>query len=547
MSVSSRVAGGQTVAVIRESVVWSAATAAHSKARSAGELGTAAVQALVSSRLMLPWNPVQNLKLGRDLLVHGPSPAIGWAPGATRHPDELAVVDERGTALTYRQAENLTRGAAATLGELGLAPGRTAAVLGRNSAGFALAIAAVSRAGADLVYLNPGFTAGQVADLLRERGVDLVLADPDLLDRLPPDVTPLRLDDPLSWAHESSFAVTRGGGRHIILTSGTTGHPKGADRSRTPLEAAVSLLAVLPYRVRATHVMAAPLFHSWGWLNHRINSLLDSTEIMVSRPSAEAVLDAAARYRAAVIVATPVVVRRLAQSGPGGRDLTNLRGVLVSGAPIPPDVVTRFRHEFGELIYNLYGSTEVGYATVATPADLAAEPTTAGRALPGVRLVVLDPSGEPVPPGVEGEVWVGSAASFEGYVDGQDKDRRGDLVATGDLGILDRQGRLFVRGRSDDLIISGGENVHPTEVEAVLRHHPEVGDAAAVGRPDADFGQRVVSFVVPSDECLDPTGLPDRVLAFARDRLAGYQRPREVVVVDALPRNETGKVLRRLL
>jgi fatty-acyl-CoA synthase len=303
----------------------------------------------------------------------------------------------------------------------------------------------------------------------------------------------------------------------------------------------------MPYRVRATHVMAAPMFHSWGWLNHRINALIDATEVMVARPRADVVLDAAEKHKADIIVTTPVVVRRLAEEGPGGRDLSSLQGVLVSGAPIPPDVIRRFRERFGDLIYNLYGSTEVGYATVAKPEDLALAPTTAGKVLPSVTVVILDRDGRPLPTGAEGEVWVGSSAAFEGYVDGGDKDRRGGLVSTGDLGQFDEYGRLYIHGRSDDLIISGGENVHPTEVEAVIREHPDVLDVAAVGVADPDFGQRVVIHVEPTAGCPDPDGLPDRLLAFAADRLAAYQRPKQVVVTERLPRNETGKILRRML
>ncbi len=221
--------------------------------------------------------------------------------------------------------------------------------------------------------------------------------------------------------------------------------------------------------------------------------------------------------------------------------------MLVSGAAIPPDVIGRFREQFGDVLYNLYGSTEVGYATVAGPADLAEAPTTAGRPLPGVDVALLDPDGRPVPSGQPGDVWVGSSAAFDGYVDGGDKDRDADgLVSTGDVGVFDADGRLFIRGRSDDLIISGGENVHPTEVEDVLRLCPGVADIAAVGRPDDAFGQRVVCYVVPS-EGADLALLPDDVVAFARDSLAAFQRPREVYLVGELPRNETGKVLRRLL
>ncbi len=513
------------------------------------QLTTAGFSAWRSSGLTVPINPLTGVRLGRDLLVHGVSPAIGWAAGADRHPDQLALVDQYDVTLTQHQAEDLTRRTTAFLRTTGLAPGRTAAVYGRNSAGFAVAIAAVTRSGADLVYLNPGFTADQVTSLCSEHGITLVLADPDLTPRIPVGTQVLNLIQPEQWATGATsgsrtLRVLAGGGRHIILTSGTTGKPKGADRSGTPLSATVSLLSMLPYRERDTHVMAAPLFHSWGWLNHRLAALLDSTEVMIARPGAEEVLAAAHRHAAGLIITTPVVVARLAEAGAGSYDLSALRGVLVSGAPLPTDIVERFRAEFGDVLYNLYGSTEVGYATVATPQDLARDPDSAGRPLPGVRVELLDDVGEPVRPGRQGYVWVGSAASFDGYVDGDDKDRRGDLVATGDVGYWTSAGTLTIVGRADDLIISGGENVHPSEVEHVLRRCPGVADIAAVGRPDPEYGQRVAVFVVPCDPHADVVA---DVRRYAKDHLAGYQRPRDITVVSDLPRNETGKVLRRLL
>ncbi|MFN8126993.1 MAG: AMP-binding protein, partial [Candidatus Nanopelagicales bacterium] len=190
--------------------------------------------------------------------------------------------------------------------------------------------------------------------------------------------------------------------------------------------------------------------------------------------------------------------------------------------------------------------TEVGYATVATPTDLAHAPNSAGRPLPGVRVELRDSHGTAVPTGETGEVWVGSAAAFDGYVDGADKEREDGLVATGDVGVFDEAGLLFIRGRSDDLIISGGENVHPAEVEDVLRGCPGVADVAAVGRPDGTFGQRVVVFVVPT-AATDHEELRGAVAAWATESLAPFQRPRDIVIIDELPRNETGKVMRRLL
>jgi fatty-acyl-CoA synthase len=336
------------------------------------------------------------------------------------------------------------------------------------------------------------------------------------------------------------------GGRHIILTSGTSGRPKGADRGQSPLAAAAALLCRLPYRERCTVVMAAPMFHSWGWLNHRLASLLDTTEVMVPRAGASAILEATDRYRAELVVTTPVAVARLAESGPGAHDLSPLRGVLVSGALIPPDVVERFQARFGPILYSVYGSTEVGLATVADPEQLGEHPDTAGQPLAGVGISVLDEEGSRVPVGAEGEIWVGSDSGFAGYIDGADRPRRGSMVSTGDRGRLDPHGLLFVHGRADDLIISGGENVHPAEVENALRGLAQVADVAAVAVPDETFGQAIRVHVVPAAG-VAADELIDLVRARAAAVLAPYQRPRDVVVCSDLPRNATGTVERRLL
>lgn len=529
----------------------------HKKIESGLSWGAPGLRALWSSRLTPPLNPLNRYKLYRDLLTFGFTPAIGYAGGAARHSNETATIDESGWQLTFREAEDLTRQCTAGLHQLGIGHDSVVAVLGRNSIGLTQAIAAVSRTGADLVYLNTGFRASQIETIIADRGVELVLVDEDLAERIPSGTPTARLNDPRSWseADHNTHTISVGrqlSGRHIILTSGTTGKPKGADRSQAPVEAIVALLDSLPYRQRATHIMAAPLFHSWGWLNHRLSSLLDPTEVMIPKPTAKAVLDAAEAHQAEIIVTTPVVIRRLAATGPSGRDLSKLRGVLVSGSAIPGPVVTAFGDKFGPVLYNLYGSTEVGFATCASPDDLMKFPDTAGRPLQGVEVSILDSAGAVVATGEEGEIWVGSAASFDGYIDGGDKDRRDNLLSTGDSGYFDEDGRLFVLGRLDDLIISGGENVHPSEVEAVLRHHPQVADVVAVGHPNPEFGQAVVAYVVPTETAGTDTGLSDADLAadimnFARENLAGYQRPGEIIIRQDLPVNETGKVLRRLL
>jgi acyl-CoA synthetase (AMP-forming)/AMP-acid ligase II len=217
-----------------------------------------------------------------------------------------------------------------------------------------------------------------------------------------------------------------------------------------------------------------------------------------------------------------------------------LRVVALSGSALPAAVAERFMDEYGDVVYNLYGSTEVAYISVATPRDLRAAPGTAGRPLQGVRLRILDDAGEPVAAGGTGRIFAGSALTFEGYSGGQDKERIDGLVATGDLGHLDPAGRLVVDGRDDDMIVSGGENVYPREVEEVLLGHPAVADVAVVGVPDERFGQALVAHVVPRDG-----GAPaDELREYLEERLAGYKVPREVVLHDVLPRNETGKVRR---
>jgi acyl-coenzyme A synthetase/AMP-(fatty) acid ligase len=543
-------------------------------------LATAAVRGGLRARLLPPANPVRAAQLLLVLAHWGTTPAIGWSTGCARHPDALASIDADDDALpgvSFREAERRTAAITTGLVEAGIGAGTSVALLGRTSRSYAEAIAALSRTGADVVYLNTGFSADQLDDVTAREGVGWVLADDDLADRVSDRlrriglggsgghgrVTP-RLSDltsgPVGWP-----PVLPRPSRHVILTSGTTGTPRGVARDDAPAEAAIAMLAALPYRPRETHVLAAPLFHAWGWLNHRICPLYDTTEVFVRRAEGARVLRLAAEHRADAIVATPVLLRRMLEVPVTQRrrlDLTALRVVAVSGARLPPDLVVAFTAAFGDVLHNLYGSTEAAFATCASPDDLRADPSTAGRPLPGVRVEVLDDTGRPCRPGVEGRVHVGSRTSFAGYTDGSDRARSHGLVSTGDIGAWDGSGRLTVLGRADDVIISGGENVHPEEVERVLRGHPEVADVGVVGTADEVFGQAVRAYVVrrapeagdaaPAARATSARTASDDdwaadLQAWAATRLAPYQRPRDVLVRAGLPHNETGKLVRRLL
>ena len=329
------------------------------------------------------------------------------------------------------------------------------------------------------------------------------------------------------------------------MTSGTTGAPRGAARSGATVEDAVAALSAIPLRARETTVLAAPAFHAWGLGHLSLALLLGSTVVMQRRFDPHRVLAAVEEHRATTLVVVPVMLDRLlAALREKAYDVSSLRVIASSGSALPGDLVERVQAAFGPVLHNLYGSTEVAYAAVAGPADLAKDPRTAGRPPHGVTLRVVDDAGQDVPPGTPGRIFVGSGLSFGGYTDGSDKDRLDGLISTGDLGVLSEDGLLTVLGRDDDMVVIGGENVYPGQVEDVLAEDPTVDDVAVVGVEDDVYGVRLVAHVVAAPgSTVDEKALQELV----RSKLARFAVPREVVQHDELPRNATGKVLKREL
>jgi fatty-acyl-CoA synthase len=334
----------------------------------------------------------------------------------------------------------------------------------------------------------------------------------------------------------------------VILTSGTTGRPKGATRSQPEtLHPAAALLSKIPLRARETTMIAAPLFHSWGFAHFTLGMALSSTLVLGRKFDPEATLALTAQRRASTLVVVPVMLQRIVELGPEAirrHDLAALRVIALSGSALSPALATRAMELFGDVLYDLYGSTEVAWATIATPADLRAAPGTVGRPPRGTVVRLYDAAGRPVPQGETGRIFVANEMLFEGYTGGGRKDVIDGLMATGDVGHFDADGRLFVDGRDDEMIVSGGENVFPQEVEELLARHEGVADVAVVGVPDAEFGQRLKAVVVPRGEArLDA----DELKGYVRKHLARFKVPREVELVADLPRNATGKVLKREL
>jgi acyl-CoA synthetase (AMP-forming)/AMP-acid ligase II len=515
---------------------------------------------LAASGLIAPVRPDRLVSMALALGRWGMSPATFVAAAAARRPDAVAVVDDAG-AVTYADLDRRSNAVAHGLLELGLREGDAVALLARNSRQLLVALAAAAKIGADLSYLNTGFGPREIADVVRSEGVTAVIADEEFEQRVTEGAPGLRYV--LAWtdgARDDVPTLDRLAdgviappprpahvSRHVILTSGTTGRPKGAPREApgwlAATELVVALVGAIPLRARQVTLLAAPTFHTWGFANLLMGLALQSTFVVRRRFDPQTTVALLAEHAATALVAVPVMLQRIMEMPPEVRrrhPAPALRVVAVSGSAIPASVAERFMDEYGDVVYNLYGSTELAYVSVAGPEDLRRAPGTAGRPLTGVTLRILDGTGAPVPPGETGRIFAGSALTFHGYSGGQDKERIDGLVATGDLGHLDAAGRLVVEGRDDDMIVSGGENVYPREVEEVLLRHPAVADAAVVGVPDERFGQALVAHVVPRDGGASP----EELRGYLKGHLAAYKVPREVVLHDALPRNETGKVLR---
>jgi acyl-CoA synthetase (AMP-forming)/AMP-acid ligase II len=471
---------------------------------------------------------------------------------SARHPNRKAIVDDEGS-LTFAQLDEGSSALAHTWERLGIGPGKTVGLLCRDGRLFFFASTATQKLGANLVYLNAAFSAPQVAAVIADEGIDVLVHD----DALAPAaalakpwivVTERDVRVGLASGDSSPLKPPAKAARIIVLTSGTTGRPKGAIREGTssPMDGA-GVLASLPVMSNDTTVVTAPLFHGFGLFGANLALALNSTIVLRSKFVPERTLADIAANRAAVMVVVPVMLQRLLalpERVTDCYDVSSLRVVLCGGAALSGKLANDFMDRFGDVLYNVYGSTESGFATVASPRDLRKAPGTAGRPTPGVIVRIGDEQGKAVPTGVTGRVLVGSGLRMDGYTGGGGKEIIDSLVVTGDLGHVDRWGRLFIDGREDDMIVSGGENVFPGEVEQVLVTHGGVDDAAVIGVPDEEFGQRLKAFVIRSEDSAVTEG---ELKTLVHEQLARFKTPREVVFVDDLPRTATGKVVRREL
>jgi acyl-CoA synthetase (AMP-forming)/AMP-acid ligase II len=505
--------------------------------------------------------PDKALKMGTTFLRWGASPATGVATAAIHHPHEIAIVDERG-ALSFERLHRRSNALAHSFAAMGIGHEDGVGIMCRNHRGFVEATLAAAKLGASVLYLNTMFAGPQLAEVTRREKPKALVYDAEfagLLEGVDDSVARVigwveedeepgepTLEQLIAAGAESDLSPPPDKPRFVILTSGTTGTPKGAQRSSPDgLLGIAALIDKIPFRSRETMMIAAPLFHSWGFFHFVMSLPTASTMVLRRRFDPEGTLRAVRESRAEVLAAVPVMIQRilaLPDATLASYDLSSLRITSLSGSALPGELALAWMDRFGDSVYNLYGSTEVAYATIATPADLRAAPGTAGRPPRGTTVRILDETGAEVPQGDVGRIFVGNEMSFEGYTGGGGKEVIDGLLNSGDVGHIDSDGRLFIDGRDDEMIVSGGENVFPREVEDLLADHEAVVEAAVIGVEDSEFGQRLKAFVVAKGgvEIGD-----DELKAHVKANLASYKTPREVEFLDELPRNATGKVLKR--
>jgi fatty-acyl-CoA synthase len=535
------------------------------KAAALGRRGYSEVRAVRVLRQagMIGFSPTETVGELKALNTYG---QLG-APivvAALKFGDRTGLIDDLGS-LSFTEMHERSSALAATLSQRGVGESDCVGVLCRNHRGFLDISFAAAKLGARILYLNTDFSGPQLHDVCAREQVSLLVHDEEFgaliggLD-VPKGSVIAWHDQPRGDTDTLEDLIQTGKklppapapARHskvVLLTSGTTGTPKGAPRSASRSIAPVgALLSKVPYRAGESTYLAPPMFHGVGYSQMLMSLSLGCTIIIERRFDPERVVAAITAHRPTALVVVPVMLSRIVgvlEQRLNLYDLSSLRIVFVSGSAWEAELVRRTHASIGRVLYNFYGSTEVAYATFATPEDLVAAPGCAGRPPFGTVVRLYDEDGKRVQ-GADriGRIFVGNSFQFEGYTGGGSKALIDGLMSTGDVGHFDAGGRLWVDGRDDDMIVSGGENLFPGEVEELLVTHPAVEEVAVIGVDDEEFGKRLAAFVVVRG---DAQINPDQIRSYVKANLARFKVPRDVLFLSELPRTPTGKVLKREL
>ena len=497
----------------------------------------------------------------RDLEAYGPAGAAITLAVASKA-DQPAIIDELGSE-TFAELDERSNALANALRERGVQAGDGLGILVRNHRFLFESIVAGAKLGLRTLLLNTDFAGPQLADVCEREDVTVLIHDVEF-DEVARAVEPSSgkyvawVEDGVPESGESTVEdLIDAGARSrppkpsakqkiILLTSGTTGTPKGAPRDMAlSLALPGGYLSKIPLRSGRAVVLACPGFHAWGLLSSMLALGLGNTIVTARKMTPELTLAKLEENAADVLITVPILLARVMDLGTdtvSSYDLDALRVIAVSGSALSSDLATRTMDALGDILYNLYGSTEVAYAAIAVPADMRAAPGTGGRPPTGTTIKLFDDADQPVSAQDSGRIFVGSSMQFEGYTGGGSKATIDGLMSTGDVGHFDSAGRLFVDGRDDDMIVSGGENVFPAEVEELLGSHRDIVEAAVVGVDDEKYGKRLRAYLVLGQGAsLDEDAVKD----YVKKNLARYKVPRDVTFIDEMPRNPAGKVMKR--
>jgi len=451
---------------------------------------------------------------------------------------------------------------------LGCQAGDRVAIMSFNSiAGFEIGNG-VRRSGTVVVPVNYRLRGPEIAYLLNDSGAKVLVAGPDHVDAVAA-AQPLVTGDrrfiaigdriPDGWlsyrvlmdgAAETPPLDAGGDGllASMIYTSGTTGNPKGAWRPNGVNVANVlQVISIFELTQSDVHLLCGPGYHSAVAFFSTLHQLLGATVVVQPKFQADEALDLIQLHRVSTTFMAPTLLQRLVDAQRDRpRDVSSLRAIILGAAPCPFELKVRAEEVFGKVVWEFYGATETGINTVLRPEDQLSRPGSCGTAVPGQEIRLVGPNGEDVPDGEPGEFMVRNSwlAEYYNRPDATGKSLHDGFVSVGDIAYRDADGYYYICDRRIDMIISGGVNIYPAEVEAVLHAHPAVMDAAVIGVPDAKWGESVKAVVQ-----LRPgaAASEDELVAFCAERLAGYKKPRFVDFVDELPRDAAGKLLKRAI
>jgi acyl-CoA synthetase (AMP-forming)/AMP-acid ligase II len=514
------------------------------------DVAATAARALLSSGLLGPPTPAAALRLIREVCRSGTNLYTLFAVAAARWPDRTAMIDDDG-ALSYSALQSKIESLAREFYRDDLGARQAVGIMCRNGRNFVAAVFATGLVGADVVLVNTEFRSDALTGALSAHQVTTMFCDNEFAERIRGADESVRIIDPatVETQHGEPRPKVAPSGRIVLLTAGTTGVPKGvprAPRMSSAVGVGVTILERTRLRVGSRIAVAVPMFHGLGFGMLMLTISLGGTVLTHRRFDAETTLAQASLQRADAMSVVPIMLARildLPQHVRARNPVPSLRAAISSGDRLDPSLARRFMDAYGDILYNGYGSTEVGIGSLATPAELRHAPETVGKPVAGCPVRIYNRNGRPVGPRVTGRIFVGGELGA-GYIGGGANAVIDGFTSTGDMGYLDNSGRLYIVGREDDMIVSGGENVYPRALENALAEHPGIAENAVIGVPDEQFGRRLAAFIVlrPRSGLDEPT-----IREYLKDKVSRFEQPREIRIVGSIPRNPAGKVLRKEL